>query len=239
MASAEPARRGSKAAKAAGDSAYGARREQIIEAALKLFNDAGVGPVSTNHIATEAGISPGNLYYHFRNKVEIVGALLERFNADLSTHLGTNLPQEPKASLARLYDGGADLLWRYRFVLEDRAVITRLDGRFMDAARTLQGRFVKMVAGLLELGAARGWVSAGLDDDDRRIVAGNLFIVAGGALNFARNAARRKHATRADVEAGLRQVFHFLLPYLEPPTRALVRAYVNRGRTIAPTPSRK
>jgi AcrR family transcriptional regulator len=47
-------------------------KELIIGQAVKLFNKRGVNAVTTNHIAEEMKISPGNLYYHFRNKQEIL-----------------------------------------------------------------------------------------------------------------------------------------------------------------------
>ncbi|NLJ12179.1 MAG: TetR/AcrR family transcriptional regulator, partial [Gammaproteobacteria bacterium] len=47
-------------------------RQRIVQAALELFNQDGERQVTTNHIAAHLSISPGNLYYHFRNKQAIV-----------------------------------------------------------------------------------------------------------------------------------------------------------------------
>ena len=56
-------------------------KERVVEAAIRLFNERGTAAVSTNHIADGAGISPGNLYYHFRNKEEIIRAIFGRMIA--------------------------------------------------------------------------------------------------------------------------------------------------------------
>lgn len=53
------------------------KKEKIIYTALKLFNESGSNSVTTNHIADKMGISPGNLYYHFANKKEIIRKILE------------------------------------------------------------------------------------------------------------------------------------------------------------------
>lgn len=57
-------------------------RDRILEKALALFNERGTGAVTTNHIAAAIGISPGNLYYHFRNREEIIRNIFEMMEAE-------------------------------------------------------------------------------------------------------------------------------------------------------------
>ncbi len=60
-------------------------KEAIIITAIELFNEKGAATVSTNHIAEAMGISPGNLYYHFSNKKEIIRHIHQRMVADMDT----------------------------------------------------------------------------------------------------------------------------------------------------------
>ncbi len=56
-------------------------REKIVAVAVKEFNRHGSRNVTTNRLAQAAGISPGNLYYHFRNKEEIVRVIFAQIAA--------------------------------------------------------------------------------------------------------------------------------------------------------------
>ncbi|HEX6591844.1 MAG TPA: TetR/AcrR family transcriptional regulator, partial [Moraxellaceae bacterium] len=67
-------------------------RDRILQKSLDLFNEQGERKVSTNHIATALGISPGNLYYHFRNKDEIIFELFQHY--ETSTRSLLMAPEE-------------------------------------------------------------------------------------------------------------------------------------------------
>ena len=62
-------------------------RDRIIEASLALFNAQGERNVTTNHIAAHLGISPGNLYYHFRNKQAIIAELFAQYESRVDAFL--------------------------------------------------------------------------------------------------------------------------------------------------------
>lgn len=140
-------------------------RDRILDAALSLFNDAGPASVSTNHIAAAAGISPGNLYYHFSNKEEIIRALFERlFDAhDRAFVLPDNRP--PTLDDARrLVRANFDLLWEYRFVYRELGALLRRDGllraRWLEVRRRGYAGFHELVAAF----AAAGVLAAQPDE---------------------------------------------------------------------------
>ena len=54
-----------------------ARLAQIADAALDLFLEQGVPAVSIDQIVDRAGVAKGSFYRYFRDKEELVGALLE------------------------------------------------------------------------------------------------------------------------------------------------------------------
>lgn len=105
-------------------------RERILATALCLFNESGTAPVSTNHIAEALGISPGNLYYHFRNKEEIIRALFEqqfaRWDADYAFP-DDRLPNLD--DLQQLVRATFVTAWEYRFMYRELIALLRRDAQ--------------------------------------------------------------------------------------------------------------
>ena len=53
-------------------------RAHLLDAAERVFSEKGVTSTSLNEIAVAAGVTRGALYHHFKNKLDLVGALMER-----------------------------------------------------------------------------------------------------------------------------------------------------------------
>lgn len=60
------------------DRGIGTPREQILEAAARLFTSSGFAATSTREIAEAVGIRQASLYYHFAGKDDILAELLEQ-----------------------------------------------------------------------------------------------------------------------------------------------------------------
>src|SRR5215210_7895619 len=101
---------------------------RIVEVATRLFNERGTAAVSTNHIAEEARISPGNLYYHFRNKEEIIRAIFGRMISAWEA-MG-ELPRDRAPTLTdlqQILEVTYSVLWEYRFFYREFVALLRRD----------------------------------------------------------------------------------------------------------------
>jgi len=95
-------------------------RERILETALALFNRDGEPHVTTADIADELNISPGNLYYHFRNKDEIIGLLFGELDASLAPLLAGPSSRDADVEDFWLFMHLLfERVWEYRFFFRD------------------------------------------------------------------------------------------------------------------------
>ena len=154
-------------------------RERVLEAALTLFNEQGTGAVSTNHIAEAAGISPGNLYYHYRNKEEIIRALFERLFA--AWNEAFHLPTDQAPSMTdfdSMIAANYQLIWEYRFAYREQAALLRNDPELHERYLAVRQRGYEGFAALIEAFVAAGVLSQPADSQELKIITELCWIVS-------------------------------------------------------------
>ena len=132
-------------------------KERVVEAAIRLFNERGTAAVSTNHIADGAGISPGNLYYHFRNKEEIIRAIFGRMIA--AWEAMAEVPQDRAPTLSDLrgmLEETYEVLWEYRFFYREFVALLRRDPELARSYREVREGGLANTEFLLESFVAGG-----------------------------------------------------------------------------------
>ena len=203
-------------------------RERILDTSLAMFNAQGEPNVTTNHIADEIGISPGNLYYHFRNKEDIVEHLFSRYEARIDDALLI-----PKDRLPNLEDIWLQLhlifecLWEYRFLYRDLVDILsrsrKLKLRFARIMARASASAVELMQGLARAGVLRA------SDNEIRALAENVLLIATFWLSFDAVRGGKADAGPEDLGRGIHQVMMLIAPFLREDERAhlngLARAY--------------
>ena len=106
-------------------------KDKIVLTSLELFNEKGERNVSTNHIAAHMGMSPGNLYYHFRNKSDIIYEIFKNYELMVDSYL--NVPTDRAIHIHDLIsylDAVFNGLWAYRFIHQDLEHLLSLFGGY-------------------------------------------------------------------------------------------------------------
>ena len=107
---------------------------KIIATAIDLFNIHGTKAISTNHIAKEMGISPGNLYYHFRSKNDIIRSISDNFSNELGSVFNIQLDTIPdfSSNLTTLFNRFFKIQQSYQFLFLEGVHLTKQDSRVLD-----------------------------------------------------------------------------------------------------------
>ena len=93
--------------------------ERILEVTLELFNRFGEPNVSTTLISAELGISPGNLYYHYPAKDELINSLFDRYERSLNEVLNASDNARDVEDAWFFLHSLFEQVWNHRFLYRD------------------------------------------------------------------------------------------------------------------------
>ena len=190
-------------------------RDRILDAALTLFNESGTSAASTNHIAAAAGISPGNLYYHFKNKEEIIAALFERIFAEhdrVFTLAEDRLPTVD--DLSGLVRANFDVLWQFRFVYRELMALLRRDEKLFERWLIVRRRGYDGFRYLLSIFVAAGVIPPPRDTAAAEGMADLCWLI--GEFWLASLEVGGHTVTPAELDRGVALMLQVLNPNIDP-----------------------
>ncbi len=207
--------------------------ERILEVTLDLFNRFGEPNVSTTLISAELGISPGNLYYHYPAKDELINALFDRYEKALAEILHAADGVENVEDAWLFFHMLFELVWGYRFLYRDLNDLLsknrRLETHFQFVLKNKAKAMHALLDGLSRSGAVR------LSSAEAAPLATSMVVLVTYWLSFEYVREPRKALEAESAAAAMgRGGYHalaLLLPHLDPASRehlhTLAAAYLN------------
>jgi AcrR family transcriptional regulator len=207
--------------------------ERILEVTLELFNRFGEPNVSTTLISAELSISPGNLYYHYPAKDELINSLFDRYELGLNELLnasdGVRNVEDAWFFMHSLFE----LIWGYRFLYRDLNDLLSKNRRLETSFQTVLKNKTRSVKTLLDGMSRANTIS--IDSREVEATATSMVVVLTYWLSFEyvrdpRHALEPENA-QAALLRGAHHVLNLLVPYLESGQRkhlqSLVKAYTS------------
>ena len=197
-------------------------RTQILVASLSLFNEKGEPNTTTNDIANEADISPGNLHYHFHKKSLLVDALVAEFQADVRRAL-----QPPTNDETTLDDFWAflhlllEVFTAYRFLMRDMETLV---SNYPTVGRALKGLSLALVAiTQLYVEALRRSAVLEVEDQEVPVMCRNLVVILLFSERFDEISGAASSAEASSLRIA-RSVLGVLFPYSSQESSKLIAA---------------
>jgi AcrR family transcriptional regulator len=193
--------------------------ERILEVTLDLFNRFGEPNVSTTLISAELNISPGNLYYHYPAKDELINSLFDRYERALNDllHAADNVRNVEDAWL--FFHMLFELIWQYRFLYRDLNDLLsknrRLETHFQFVLKNKSRAVQSVLDGLARAARCASTRARRTRSPTSMVVVLTYWL----SYEYVRDPRKAPRTRRAPARALLRGAFHvlsLLMPYLEP-----------------------
>ena len=135
------------------------RRQEILDAAEKVFSDRGLSKATVSDIATQAGVAKGTVYLYFGSKEQLLGALRDRFVDELLGHVADLLVQVGQGEFWELVDTTIESMADFMIQNDQLMLVFVEEGLSSDAAKVFPdvgSRIDSMFAAAIQQGMEQG-----------------------------------------------------------------------------------
>jgi AcrR family transcriptional regulator len=186
-------------------------RDLILEVAIVLLNERGESIVTSVDLANEMNISPGNLYYHFKGKEQVVEELYAQFHARVLlalqeiTRQAKGDPKETLAGLALV----SDILQQFKFISQDLRGLNERYPRLRQSISKLLTLLNQTLVALVKLMMDKSKVPE--SNNASRLLANNLMYTL---LNFNSYNSLLANSSQIESMSIEEHLYLHFMPYL-------------------------
>ncbi len=198
-------------------------RDRILKASVELFNQSGVVAVTTNHIAEHLKISPGNLYFHFRNKEEIIRELYTQMSRQVFE--AWEQREESLSSPLKLLERSYEAFFNFRFFHREMYHLRRRDPELAKLWKKHLQKTMRLLVATYKLWVKNGIMKPILDPKEMQMISDLVLITSSAFLQFYESP--EKPATRREVKHGVQHIARLLLPYHTEAHQGEILKYLN------------
>lgn len=199
-------------------------RQRILDVSIELFNQSGVVAVTTNHIAQALEISPGNLYFHFRNKEEIICELFDTMcEATYSVWRHTSEQGDLPPPL-ELVERSFEVVWQYRFFHRESYHLRKKDPILAKKWRTYVLKTMRLL-----LANYKQWVKMGVmrpvkDPKEMQMISDLVLITSISLFQFFESP--EQPASKKHLKQGAQHIARLLRPYHSDESQSTLQKYI-------------
>ncbi len=190
-------------------------RDKIASAALLLFNENGERNITTNHIAADLGMSPGNLYYHFKNKEAIIAQIFEGYSVELLAGFKPlDEQQDSLDQLKRYLECIFTLMWKYRFFYANLPQILQRDEILHTKYLAVQKKSQINLHAIFKSFIALKFLN--IKDKEVKTLVTSLHLINFSWLSYQTSMSLSSNITEQVVQQGMLHMTNTMKPYTTP-----------------------
>lgn len=202
-------------------------KERILLGSLELFNQNAATEVTTNDIARALNMSPGNLYFHYKNKEQIIRELFKRLAHEtiLIWKPQTKLAKKnEKIQLVDFIDKNLELYWKYRFFHRELYTLRKKDPELSKLWRAHLKKLGRIMIVLYKHWVRSGFMMPIKSQNEMEFVGELLFVSSNSFMQFFETVDRAPN--QRTIEKAKRHIMRMLTPYLSGEIKTNFEKYI-------------